>query len=178
MSDRPPKPPASASALSKLKLDCRSVHSMRSRRRVVSSGLSFVDSFERARARRVAGAHVEERPGRPASVGGLISKQALKSREHERRLATAGAADDRDEAAILHEAVERKGLPLAPKEEAAVAEEERTQARKGPLVGKPRPVIWRKRRGGRGGRGFTQRRLVSRRSLISIALTVWSLAPG
>ena len=123
----------------------------------------FRQGAREARDRSAAGPHVEKRPARPACVGGLIGEQALKPRKHERRLAAAGTADHRDEAAILDEPVERKGLTLAPEEEAAVGEAERTQAGKRPLVGKPRPVVRRRRRGGRRGRRFAGRRLVGRR---------------
>ena len=61
-SARPPRPPASSSALSKLKLDWRSVQSMRSRRRAASSGLSLSARLARAAASRLIGAP----PGRMA----------------------------------------------------------------------------------------------------------------
>ena len=68
-----------------------------------------------------------------------------------------------------HEPVEREGLTLAPEEEGAVGEAERTQAGKRPLVGEPRPIVQRRRRGGSRA-AFRRRASGAAASLISIAL--------
>ena len=100
-----PRPPASSSALSKLKLDWRKPYSIRSRRpRRLVRAVVRSETRERSREavkRRGAGTHVEADPVRSAGIGALLGEESAEAREHQGRLAAAGTADDGDEPPLL-----------------------------------------------------------------------------
>src|SRR6516162_3350768 len=90
---------------------------------------------------------------RAARIRALLSQEPAQAGKNKRGFAAARTSDDSDESAVLDQAIERVNLTLAAEEIVAVAEEERPQAREGPL-GRQRGFVDR----GCSGRGAGDRR--------------------